>query len=157
MLHFTTKVQHIPGLKGETMNIEENKLLVRRYLELWNAEDRSIAADIFAPDYIDHTHPGREPGPESVKHEMAAFRAAFPDAHLTIEHMIGEGDIVAFRFVLHATHLGQFASFPPTGREVVLTGMDFVRISNGRLAELWSSQDTLGWVQQLGAKLQLPV
>src|SRR5882762_1912417 len=98
--------------KGETMNIEENKLLVKRYLQLWDAEDQPIANGIFAPDYIDHTHPNREPGPESVKQEIAAFRVAFPDAHVTIEHMISEGDIVAFRFVLHATHQGQFGPFP---------------------------------------------
>ena len=139
------------------MNIEENKLLVTRYLQLWSSEDESIAADIFAPDYIDHTHPNRAPGSESVKQEIAAFRAAFPDARATIEHMIGEGDIVAFRFVLRATHQGQFGPFPPTGKEVVLTGMDFVRIANGRLVELWSSQDTLSWVQQLGGKVQWPV
>ena len=33
-------------------------------------------------------------------------------------------------------------------------GMDFIRIADGKLVELWSSQDTLTWVQQLGSKLQ---
>lgn len=138
------------------METEANKQLVRRYLELWSTGDASIANEIFAPDYVDHTHPNREPGAESVNQEVASFQAAFPDARLTIEHMIGEGDIVAFRFTLRATHRGRFGPFPATGKEVVLTGMDFVRIVDGKLAELWSSQDTLNWVQQLGATIQWP-
>ena len=138
------------------MGVEENKLLVKRYLELWNTGDPAIADEIFAPNYVDHLHPNSEPGPESVKQEVASFRAAFPDVHATIEQMIGEGDIVAFRFVLRGTHQGQFDPFPPTGQEVVLTGMDFVRIVDGKLVELWSSQDTLSWVQQLGGKIQWP-
>jgi steroid delta-isomerase-like uncharacterized protein len=105
---------------------------------------------------VDHTHPNRTPGPESMRQEAASFRAAFPDARVTIEQTICEDDIVAFRFVLRATHQGQFGPFPPTGKEVVLTGMDFVRIADGKLVELWSSQDTLSWVQQLGGKIQWP-
>jgi steroid delta-isomerase-like uncharacterized protein len=136
------------------METEKNKQLVKRYLELWNTGDPAIAAEILAPDYVDHTHPNREPGPESMRQEAASFRAAFPDARITIEQMIGEGDTVAFRFGLHATHQGQFGQFPPTGKEVVLTGMDFVRIVDGKLVELWSSQDTLSWVQQLSGKIQ---
>ena len=50
--------------------------------------------------------------------------------------MIGEGDIVAFRFTLRGTHTGTFAGIPPTGKVIILTGMDFVRIVNGRIAEL---------------------
>jgi ketosteroid isomerase-like protein len=47
------------------METEKNKQLVKRYLELWNTGDSAIAAEILAPDYVDHTHPNREPGPES--------------------------------------------------------------------------------------------
>jgi hypothetical protein len=77
----------------------------------------------------------------------------FPDARITIEHMIGEGDSIAFRFVLRGTHLGTFAGFPPTGKEAVLTGADFVRITDSKMVELWSIQETLSWAQQLGFKI----
>ena len=138
------------------MGVEENKALVGRYLELWSTGNDSIANEILAPDYVDHTHPEREAGSEHVKQEVSMFHTAFPDAHMTVEQMICEGDTVAFRFVMHGTHAETFGPFPPTGSEVVLTGMDFVRIADSKIVELWSSQDTLRWVQQLGAKLQLP-
>lgn len=132
---------------------EANKEIVRRYLELWNTGNLALADEVIAPDFVDHTHPELAPGPEDVKREVTAFRAAFPDAHATIEQMICEDDIVAFRFVLRGTHQGTFAGFPPTGKATALTGMDFIRIADSKLVELWSCQDTLGWLQQLGLKL----
>ncbi len=88
-----------------------------------------------------------------MKQEVKAFREGFPDARIIIEQMIGEGDTVAFRFVLRGKHLGTFAGFPPTGKEDVLTGADFVRIADGKMVELWSIQDMLSWAQQLGFKI----
>ena len=136
------------------MTTEANKELVRRYVELWNTGNLALADEILAPEFVDHTHPGRIPGPESVKDEVKTFRAALPDAQVVVEQMIGEADTVAFRFMPRGTHQGRFGPFPPSGKEVVLTGMDFVRIADGKLVELWSSQDTLSWAQQLGLKFQ---
>ena len=62
---------------------------------------------------------------------------------------------MAFRFVLRGTHLGTFAGIPATGKKMTLTGMDFIRITHGKLIELWSNQDTLGWLQQLGLELKV--
>src|SRR6266496_1269642 len=104
------------------MGTGANKALARRYVELWNTGNLALADEVLALDFVDHTHPELAPGPEAVKHEVAAFRTAFPDAHVTIEQMISEGDTVAFRFVLRGTHQGTFGRFPPTGKEVVLTG-----------------------------------
>jgi steroid delta-isomerase-like uncharacterized protein len=132
------------------VNTEANKALVRRYLELWQTGNLALADEVLAPEYVDHTRPHRPPGPEPVKQEVIAFRTGFPDAYVTIEQMIGEGDLVAFHFVLQGTHLGPFAGSPPTGKEIVLAGMDFVRITDGKMHELWSVQDTLSWHQQMG-------
>ena len=136
------------------MAIEANKALVRQYVELWNTANLALADAIVAPAFVDHTHPGRTSGPGSVKDEVRTFRAAFPDAHVVVEQMIGEADTVAFRFTIRGTHRGTFGGFPPTGKPVVLTGIDFVRIANGKLVELWSIQDTLSWGQQLGLLFQ---
>lgn len=132
----------------------ENKAVVRRYIELWNTGNLALADEVIASDFVDHTHPELAPGPEDVKQEVMNFRAAFPDAHTTVEQMISEGDLVAFRFVLRGTHQGTFGRFPPTGKGTVLTGMDVIRLTNGKMVELWSCQDTFSWIQQLGFKIQ---
>jgi steroid delta-isomerase-like uncharacterized protein len=132
------------------MDSDGNKAIARRYVELWSTGDPALADEVLAADFIDHTHPEQVPGPEGVKQAVKAFREGFPDARIAVEQLIGEGDIVAFRFVLRGTHLGPFAGFPPTGKEDSLTGADFVRIAGGKIVELWSSQDTFSWAQQLG-------
>lgn len=133
------------------MSSEENKALVHRYLAMYDTGDTSVADDILAPDFVDHSHPELPPGPEPVKRMVADLRAAFPDAQTTVEAMICEGDIVAFRFTLRGTHTGgPFAGIPPSSKTLTLTGMDFIRVADGRIAELWSSQDTLSWALQLG-------
>jgi steroid delta-isomerase-like uncharacterized protein len=135
------------------VNIDANKALVRRYIELWEIGNLLLADEILAAEFIDHTRPHQPPGPEPVKQEVAAFRTAFPDAHVTVEQMIGEGDLVAFRFALRGTHLGAFSGFPTTGQVAVLMGVDFVRIADGKIQELWSAQDTLSWAKQIGWKV----
>jgi steroid delta-isomerase-like uncharacterized protein len=135
------------------MGSETNKAIVRRYVELWSTGNLGLADEVLAADFVDHTHPKQSPGPESVKQEVKAFREGFPDARVTIEQMIGEGDTVAFRFVMRGTHLGMFAGFPPTGKEDVLTGVDFIRLADGKMVELWSTQESLSWAQQLGFKI----
>ena len=136
------------------METEGNKALARRYVELWNTGHIALADEILAPAFVDHTHPDRPPGPESVKEEVTTFRAAFPDAQVRVEQMIGEGDTVAFRFELRGTHQGPFGPFAPTGKQAVLTGTDFLRIADGKIVEVWSSQDTLAWAEQLGLLFQ---
>ena len=131
-------------------NTEANKALARRYLELYNTGNLRIADELIAPDFVDQTRPDLPPGPEPVKRVVAELRSAFPDAQATIEQLIAEGDRVAFRFFLQGTHQGTFAGIAPTGKVVRLTGTDVVRIADGKLRELWSSQDTLNWALQLG-------
>jgi steroid delta-isomerase-like uncharacterized protein len=140
-------------LEEYLMNIEANKALVRRYIELWETGNPALADEILAAEYVDHAHPHQAPGPEPVKREVMSFRTGFPDAHITIEQIIGEGDLIAFRFVLRGTHSGTFAGFPPTGKEAVLTGVDFIRIADGKMVEMWSTQDTFYWAQQIGFKI----
>ena len=135
------------------MNIENNKAVARGCIELWSTGNLILADEVLSKDFIDHLHPQQAPGPESVKQEVKAFREGFPDAHFTIEQMIAEGDTVAFRFTLRGTHQGTFAGFSPTGKQVTLIGVDFIRIAAGKIVELWSIQDTFSWAEQLGFKI----
>ncbi len=132
------------------------KSIVARYVELWNTGHLGIADSLIAPDFVDHTHPDRPPGPGPIKGEVAEFRAAFTGVHAIIEQIVAEGDIVAFRFTLRGAHTAVFRGFPPSGETLTLTGIDIVRIAGGKFAELWSCQDSLAWVRQLGVELRFP-
>lgn len=124
------------------MSTEENKALVRREQEeLWNhTGDLDAAGDLFAPELAD-----------AARQEAADFRRGFPDVVSTIEDLAAEGDRVAARWRARATHLGQYAGMPPTGKEVEFTGISMYRIEEGEIAESWTVEDDLGLMRQIGA------
>jgi predicted ester cyclase len=124
------------------MSAEENKALVRREQEeLWNhTGNLDAAGDLFAPELAD-----------AARQEAADFRRGFPDVVSTIEDLAAEGDRVAARWRARATHLGQYAGIPPTGKEVEFTGISMYRIEEGEIAESWTVEDDLGLMRQIGA------
>jgi steroid delta-isomerase-like uncharacterized protein len=129
----------------------ENKRLVRRWFEeVWNKGRSETVDELLAPDAVVHGLDGDLTGPAGFKPFQARYRSAFPDLKLTIEDEIAEGDRVAVRWTVTATHRGSTLGFPATGAGVRFTGMVFVRIAKGRIAEGWNNFDMVGMLQQLG-------
>jgi predicted ester cyclase len=52
---------------------------------------------------------------------------------------------------LAGTHQGDFAGIPASGRTVEFSGIDIIRLQDGKVAEHWGSTDMLGLMQQIGA------
>jgi len=134
------------------MSTEENKALVRRWEELWNQANLTLADELFSPIFLLHdpSSPVEIRGPEGYKQDIIRFRSVFPDLHVTLEDIIAEEEKVVARWTARGTHTGPLRSFPPTGRQVTLTGIDIFRIEDGKIAEEWSNADGLGMLQQLG-------
>jgi steroid delta-isomerase-like uncharacterized protein len=134
------------------MSAEENKALVRRFVDEVQSQGNVDAIDEFcSPEFVNHSAPSGLPADrEGIKIVTTMFRAAFPDSYFTVEDMLAEGDKVATRKTFHGTHQGEFMGPPPTGRQVSTGLIDIVRISDGRVVEHWSMGDNLGMMQQLG-------
>ncbi len=130
---------------------EANKHIVRRLMkELFSAGQLSIADELIAEDYVEHSPlPGQEPGLGGLKHALTRFWVAFPDFNLSIEDLIAEGDRVVVRSIATATHLGAFFGVPPTGLRVRWTAIDIIRLADGKQAEHWGNQETLEVLHQL--------
>lgn len=132
------------------MSAEENKAIVRRYLEeTWNQRNLAVIDELVAPDLIQHVR-NVPPGRQGIHQFFVTLFNAFPDVHFTLENMMAEGDKVVWRFTVHGTHQGSFRGLAPTGKRIVLTGMAISRMQAGRLAENWNETDDLGMLQQLG-------
>jgi predicted ester cyclase len=87
---------------------------------------------------------------------MAAVPAAFAELRLAVDDLVAGDDKAAVRWTLTGTHRGAFGPYPPTGKQVTLTGIAIVRVANGQVAEGWGCFDTLSAMQQLGATVTLP-
>ncbi len=133
------------------MTPEEHKAVVRRWTDLWNAGDAAAIAALVTPDYVRHDPNGPEVrGPEAEHQLVAMYRAAFPDLHFTIEHLVAEGDLVVARLIARGTHRGELLGIPPTGKQITMTGIAIHRIAGGKIVEHWHEIDMLGGLQQLG-------
>ena len=134
------------------MSAEENKAVVRRFFEeLLSTENLAVADEILSPGFRFYFAGSPEPMDlESYKEFLVTRRAAFPDRRFVVEEMIAEGDKVSARFTMRGTHKGELRGFAPTGREVTMTGIDMIRLSEGKMVEDWVEVDQLGMMQQLG-------
>ena len=119
---------------------EENKAMVRRMVEAINArEEGEVVEELFTPRAA-----------RRVGRLFAEFRSAFPDWHEEVVQLVAEGDTVAGRFKCSGTHLGEFLGEAPTGRRMEVEEVYFLRAEEGRLAEFWGLEDSLGRMRQLG-------
>jgi len=129
------------------MSLEENKAIVRRFVEAYNKRNLNLFDDLLAPDYFDHTS---KVGIEGLKQLMNMAFKAFPDLHETIEDIIAEGDKVWVRITFTGTNTGEWLGFAPTGKKVTAKNVDTYRIVNGKLAEYWNVTDASDFNKKLG-------
>jgi len=134
------------------MSLEENKAIVRRFIEAYNARNLEIFEDLVAVDYIDHTHQQR--GRDNFIHLFTLAFRAFPDWHEQIEDLIAEKDKVWVCVKATGTHTGEWSlsgvPFPPTGNKITMRMVFLWRIVDHRLAEGWEVDDELDFFTQLG-------
>jgi steroid delta-isomerase-like uncharacterized protein len=132
---------------------EENKAVIRRWIEAFNERNLEAEADLLAPGYVAHVPaaPGPLEGLEAWRQFTGPFVEAFPDLRLTVEDIMAEGDMVAARVAFDGTHRGEFQGIPPTGKEVAFTSIEVNRVVDGKGEEHWVEIDLLGLMQQLGA------
>jgi steroid delta-isomerase-like uncharacterized protein len=130
----------------------DHKALSRRVIEAcFNQGNLALADELYAPDYVDHSAPpGFPPGVAGFKQQVAMYRAAFPDVHVTIEDQVAEGDKVVTRWTGRGTHQGELMGIAPTHKAVTVTGIAIDRIVAGKIVEHWENFDQLGMLVQLG-------
>lgn len=141
------------------MGFDANKALIRRvFEEVFNQAKHELADELYHTECSFHGVPhGFEErrGPSVVKDLSSAYHRAFPDQHYEIEAMLAEGDTVAVRWRVSATHqdtldLGPL-SLLKTGRRVDVRGFSMCRIADGQITDVWQVVDMLTAFQQMGA------
>src|SRR5215216_2069446 len=136
------------------MSAEENKALVRRFVEeFWNEGNTTAADELMAVDAAIHLPTGEVVNPDELKSFVGTWRGSFPDWHSTFEELIAEGDRVAERWTGRGTHLGELQGIPPTGKRVEAPGSVFYRIVDGKIVEFRGQFDMMSLMQQLGVVL----
>jgi hypothetical protein len=108
--------------------------------KLFNAQNLDVADKIGTQDSITHDPLLTSPpsGPEGDKYVVNLYHGAFPDAQITVEDQIAEGDKVVTRWTGRGTHQGEFMGVAPSGNRVEIAGMTIDRFSGGKIARTWT-------------------
>jgi steroid delta-isomerase-like uncharacterized protein len=136
------------------MSTKDLKALGRRVVEESNkgkAAAMAIIDETTATNVVFHRGAGEDiRGLKDFKQFRSDFFDAFPDARLTIEDMVVEGDKGVMRYTLTGTHKREYMGIPATNKKVKLSVIGIERIAGGKVVEGWERFDTLGFMQQIG-------
>jgi steroid delta-isomerase-like uncharacterized protein len=135
------------------MSAGDKKTLPQRvFNEILGDGRLELIDEIVAPTFRLHSPTRPEPfeGPDEFRMFVTDLRRGFPDLHITIEEVIGEGDYVSIRSRVAGTHLGTYRGIPPTGRRIGQSQLHMFRVLDGQINETWQEIDGLGIMQQLG-------
>jgi steroid delta-isomerase-like uncharacterized protein len=127
------------------------KQLNERWIQAFNERDWETERACRTDDYLAYV--SGAPGPldnDGWSGFMAMFTSAFPDARITIDGAVEEGDLVSSRWTIMGSHQGPFQGVPGTGKLVTFAGVDMSRVVNGRIAEHWAQFDLIGVMVQIG-------
>ena len=122
------------------MSSEENKALVRRFVEAQVNADLDTLDELLAPDFVDHSlQADQEPGREGFIRSVAEEPAIFSYVRANIEDQAAEGDKVITRLTMRRIHdRGPFLGLAPTGMEIKTSAIVIHRIAGDQIAEEWS-------------------
>jgi len=141
------------GAADQNANAPETKQILARFVKALAAGDEDEVRRLADGAFADHSPGFGTTTLQSVLNAYGELRLAMPDLRFELDeaNMVGEGNQAAVHSVARGTHTGDpLYGVDPSGKEVVWTHSDFVRVSGGRVVERWSATDTLTLYQQLG-------
>jgi predicted SnoaL-like aldol condensation-catalyzing enzyme len=138
------------------MRTEENKAVVRRYVEeVWNGHDLDAIDGLVSPKYFNRA-PGTAPrraAPPPPPPAVGWLLSVFPDHRFDVEDVAADGETVALRGTMTGTHEGELLGIAPTGKRVAAQQSHWFRVEDGKIAEHWAVRDDLVMMRQLGVML----
>ena len=134
--------------------MSENRKLLDRYVELYNAGDLDGVMDLYAEDAVQLMPDGRFEGRSAIRERLALELNAFDITH-TVISFVEDGDTFADEWTFVGTHTGSFSlpdgtEVPPAGKRVEVRGMELVQMRDGKIVVDNMYYDNVAVLNQLG-------
>src|SRR5918995_4587640 len=116
-----TSLEKNAGWPGEEQvavsSAEQNKAIVRRFLEELDKGNLDVIDELLSPDFVDRSLvAGQGPTREDFKRTQQEILDTFHTISFTIEEQIAEGDTVVTKYKTRVVRQGEFVpGIPPTG------------------------------------------
>jgi steroid delta-isomerase-like uncharacterized protein len=143
-------------LKAQAAMEEQNKELIRNYLEEMDKQKIEIFKEVYAPN-AKFYYPSNSSEPMSIEQAIPmakSFYVGFPDFSHNIEELIAEGNKVILRSIDRGTHQGEFNGIAATGKKIEMGVLVIFYFNEGKIVEAREEFDMLGLMQQLGMELK---
>jgi predicted ester cyclase len=144
------------GAACPTTSVEENKALVSQIYDALAANDEAALTALMAAD-VEYYTPGKGERTGSPAGFFTGQRENFPDATVTVGHLVAEGDMVAAYTSWTGTTQGTKAVFFGNQVDIAEEGLGsnwvsvvFFRIECGKVSEVWPLADRLRQLRDLG-------
>src|SRR5215212_2482781 len=150
MVMVSTRRRNLGWQGGTSMSAEQNKALVRRFLEAHAKGDLDTLEEMLAPDFVDHNLiPDQRPGREGYLRSFSEFHASYSHTRYSIEKQVAEGNEVVTTFAVSAIHdRGEWMGLAPTGKEFNALLVLIHRIVGGKITDEWSQGSGLAELTQ---------
>ncbi len=119
------------------MSRKENEQLARRFHECNLGGYRELMSE----DFVGHDILGHTWDREFQVAGLAEDIASFDGLHDVIHDVVADNDGAAVRFTRTGVFTTQYQDFEPTQREVRFPVMELLRISDGKIVEVWDYND----------------
>jgi serine phosphatase RsbU (regulator of sigma subunit)/predicted ester cyclase len=132
------------------MSAQNNKALVRRFLQAHAKGDLDTMEEMMAPGFVDHNLlPGQQPGREGYLRAHSDYHGAYSHTRYVIDKQLAEGEEVVTTFAASAIHdQGEWMGLAPTGKEFKALVVLIHRIVGGKIAEEWTQGSGLAELTQ---------
>jgi len=111
------------------MGTEENKATIQRLIDqVYNKQNFALIPELVSPSLIIHVVP-EFGGHDGLRQHILDAKQIFPDVKVTIDHLLAEGDLVAYTATFKGTH--------QSGKEIQNTAICISRLEDGKEIERW--------------------
>jgi predicted ester cyclase len=125
--------------------------LLARRREAMQRRDLRPFADIYSPSArLESPLAGAVVGPEAIMTATDAFLAAFPDAVISEDEPLIDGDRATVVTDISGTHLGPFLGLPATGRKFRFPAVILITCQDGKIVLERRIYDFTGLLVQIG-------
>lgn len=118
---------------------EQKDVVKEYYARVLNGRDLDAVGEFFADERM----------VEMVRRGCFSYFEAFPDLHVSLDELIGEGDKVFLRSTMTGTHDGEYKGIPATGRQIATECAEVFRIADGKFVGYWCQTNVAGLMRQL--------
>lgn len=127
---------------------QQNKDVVRAYVEAMNQGDFDRLAGLFAENVAIHGVLGHG----SLDIAMPIWRELHGALamHLEIEDLVADGDTVVARFRETGRSAAPFRGLRATGNTYELIAIEWFTIRDGRITDRWGARDSAAQARQIG-------